>query len=192
MRVHSRKRAGFTLVELLIVVGIIGLLSAIAVPSFISYQARSRRSEAYANLAAVARLQTTFHAEQGQYFEAAAWPDYVAAGGLGTARMEWDVLSEAAYEDLGWRPEGQVYYTYESNTGATSCTCAVCFTATAAGDVDADGLPAALMFVHPETDTDGNVIGECPAGLFGFGTPVDGSGDPIYDTVAIQRSLDEF
>lgn len=193
MRVPSRQRAeGFTIIELLIVVGIIGLLSAIAVPSFLAYQARSRRSEAYSNLAAVARLQNTYYAERGQFFEAGAWPDYTAHGGLSTSRMEWDVLSEAAYDDLGWRPEGAVFYTYESNTGATLCTCSVCFTATAAGDVDADGLPAALMYVHPETDLDNTVVGECPSGLFGFGTPVDDGGDPVYDRVAIQRTLDEF
>ena len=193
MTVRVRQRAGFTLIELLIVVGIIGLLSAIAFPNFISYQARSRRSEAYANLAAVARLQTSYHAEQGEFFEAGAWPDYVAHGGLGTDKMEWDGLSEAAYADLGWRPEGRVFYAYESNTGATPCTCTQCFTATAAGDVDADGLPSAVMFVHPETDADGAVTGECPSGLFGFGTPIDAqTGQPQYDVVAIQRSTDEY
>ena len=166
--VRARKQSGFTLVELLIVIGIIGVLAAIAVPNFISYQARARRSEAYANLSAVARLQTSYHAERGEYFEAGAWPNYVANGGLGSKKMMWDALSEAAYADLGWRPEGQVFYAYETNTGATPCTCTQCFTATAAGDVDADGLPSAVMYVHPESDPDGTVTGECPSGLFGF------------------------
>ena len=193
MTVRVRQRAGFTLIELLIVVGIVGLLSAIAIPNFISYQARSRRSEAYANLAAVARLQTSYHAELGEFFEAGAWPNYVAHGGLSTEKMEWDALSEAAYADLGWRPEGKVFYAYESNTGATPCDCTQCFTATAAGDVDADGSPSAVMFVHPETDADGAVTGECPSGLFGFGTPIDPqTGQPQYDVIAIQRSTDDY
>jgi type IV pilus assembly protein PilA len=186
-------KAGFTLVELMIVVGIIGLLAAIAVPNFISYQARSRRSEAYANLAAVARSQTTYHAERGEFFEAGAWPNFAAYGGLSARKMDWDAASEVAYADLGWRPEGRVYYAYDTNTGATPCTCSVCFTATAAGDVDDDDLNSAIMYVHPETTTGGAVIGECPSGLFGFGTPVDFvSGLPVYDTVAVQRSLDEY
>ena len=193
MRVRPNSDAGFTLVELMIVVGIIGLLAAIAVPNFISYQARSRRSEAYVNLAAVARIQSAYHAERGEFFEAGAWPDFTAYGGLSTRKMEWDAASELAYAELGWRPEGQVFYAYDTNTGATACTCTVCFTATAAGDVDDDDLVSAVMYVHPETTPEGGIIGECPSGLFGFGTPVDlGSGQPIYDRVAVQRSLDQY
>ena len=193
MRARSNAGAGFTLIELMIVVGIIGLLAAIAVPNFISYQARSRRSEAYVNLAAVARLQNTYHAERGEFFEAGAWPDFAANGGLSTRKMDWDAASDLAYAELGWRPEGQVFYTYDTNTGATACTCSICFTATAAGDVDDDDLNSAIMYVHPETTPDGAVVGECPSGLFGFGTPVDyASGQPVYDTVAVQRSLDEY
>ena len=193
MRVRPNSEAGFTLVELMIVVGIIGLLAAIAVPNFISYQARSRRSEAYVNLAAVARIQSAYQAERGEFFEAGAWPDFSAYGGLSTRKMEWDADSEAAYAELGWRPEGQVFYTYESNTGATPCTCTMCFTVTAAGDVDDDDLNSAVMYVHPETTAEGVIIGECPSGLFGFGTPVDvNTGQPVYDRVAVQRSLDQY
>ena len=193
MRVRPNSEAGFTLVELMIVVGIIGLLAAIAVPNFISYQARSRRSEAYVNLAAVARIQSAYQAERGEFFEAGAWPDFTAYGGLSTRKMEWDADSEAAYAELGWRPEGQVFYTYESNTGATPCTCTMCFTVTAAGDVDDDDLNSAVMYVHPETTAEGVILGECPSGLFGFGTPVDvNTGQPVYDRVAVQRSLDQY
>jgi type IV pilus assembly protein PilA len=190
MRLRSNSEAGFTLIELLIVVGIIGLLSAIAVPNFISYQARSRRSEAYVNLAAVARIQSAYYAERGEFFEAGSWPIFVD---LSTQKMEWDAASEAAYAELGWRPEGQVFYAYDTNTGATACTCSVCFTATAAGDVDNDDLNSAVMYVHPETTAEGVVTGECPSGLFGFGTPIDsGTGQPVYDRVAVQRSLDQY
>ncbi len=193
MRVRSNSEAGFTLVELMIVVGIIGLLSAIAIPNFLSYQARSRRSEAYVNLAAVARIQNAYHAERGEYFEAGAWPDFAPYGGLSTRKMAWDAASELAYGELGWRPEGQVYYSYDTNTGATPCTCTTCFTATAAGDVDDDDLNSAVMYVHPETTPGGVVIGECPSGLFGFGTPIDSmTGQPVYDAVAVQRSLDQY
>jgi type IV pilus assembly protein PilA len=193
MRLRSNPKAGFTLIELMIVVGIIGLLAAIAVPNFISYQARSRRSEAYVNLAAVARIQSTYYAEQGEYFEAGSWPNFADYGGLSTRKMEWDAASELAYAELGWRPEGQVFYSYDVNTGPDSCSCTVCFTASAVGDVDDDDVNSAVMYVHPETTAAGVITGECPSGLFGLGAPVDReTGQPIYDTVAVQRSLDEY
>jgi prepilin-type N-terminal cleavage/methylation domain-containing protein len=193
MRLRSNAESGFTLIELMIVVGIIGLLSAIAVPNFLSYQARSRRSEAYVNLAAIARIQSAYHAEQGEYFEAGSWPNFVPYGGLSTRKMEWDAASELAYAELGWRPEGQVFYAYDVNTGPETCSCTICFTASAVGDVDDDDLNSAVMYVHPETSPDGALIGECPSGLFGFGTPVDdATGQPVYDRVAVQRSLDQY
>lgn len=190
MMARSRRQAGFTLVELLIVVGIIGLLAAIAVPNFLSYQARSRRSEAFANLAGISRIQQTFFAERGEYFETGAWPN---VDNLGTTKMEWDAASEVAFAELGWKPEGAVYYAYDVSARAQECSCTVCFTASATGDVDDDDLNSMVMFVHPQTDSDGNITGVCPSGLLGFGTPVDlQTGLPVYDAVAVQRSLDEY
>ena len=192
---RNRREGGFTLVELMIVVALIGVLTAVAIPNFMNYQARSRRSEAFANLSAIGRVQKTYHATKGEFFDSGP-----AVAGLhgspvrwrsARTRWTWDADSEAGLGGLGWRPEGAVWYSYQSNV---CCADGMCFTASAYGDVDDDGFPSAVMYVEPKQDSDGNVVTECASGMpapLNFGTPI-GPGGRIYSQVAVQRSTDEY
>lgn len=58
---------GFTLVELMIVVSLIGILSAIAISNFKKMTARAHQSEAKIQLAATYSTQKSFYVEKGSY-----------------------------------------------------------------------------------------------------------------------------
>lgn len=194
MILKRRRKNGFTLIELVIAVGMIGLLAAIAIPNFMRYQARARRGEAYANLGGIARSERGYFAEKGIYYEALTQPNPGGGGAnLGAMTHGWDAAAEAEFAALGWEPEGRVRYAYDINTGATGCDCDdTCFTATAYGDVDNDDLLSAVMYVSPGRDDSGGLV-ECPAHLFGFGTPLKrNSTQKIYNEVAVNWASDEY
>lgn len=56
-------KKGFSLIELMIVVTIIGILAAIAVPNYQRFQAKARQSEAKSNLAALYAAEKAFFSE---------------------------------------------------------------------------------------------------------------------------------
>jgi type IV pilus assembly protein PilA len=58
---------GFSLIELMIVVAIIGVLSAIAIPNFQKFQSKAKTSEAKTSLAAIYTAEKAFYAEWAQY-----------------------------------------------------------------------------------------------------------------------------
>lgn len=191
---RPRSRGGFTLVELMIVVALIGVMSAIAVPQFYTYQARSRRGEGFSNLAGIARSFIAYGAEKGSYPDMATLEgeptlpkpgDYMMPA-PSTVKMPWDAKTSAFFDRVGFKVEGSVFYSYDVNSD-TGCSCVLCFTATAHGDVDGDGNMSALMYVRPQRDGTGAILDACPDSLFGYGPPMS-----LYDEVAVQASTDPY
>jgi len=62
-----RRRKGFSLIELMIVVTVIGILSAVAIPTYMGIQKRARRSEFKTNLEILRLLEEKAFAERGAY-----------------------------------------------------------------------------------------------------------------------------
>ena len=64
---RSTAQAGFTLIELMIVVAIIGVISAIALPSYNSYMTKSRRADAKVALTKMADAQERWYLQNSTY-----------------------------------------------------------------------------------------------------------------------------
>ncbi len=72
MRFAVKSQKGFSLVELMIVVGIIGILAALAVPRFTAFQAKARQAEAKTNLTQIYTLQESYALDNNTYIAVAA------------------------------------------------------------------------------------------------------------------------
>lgn len=111
---HTQK--GFTLIELMIVVAIIGILAALAVPRFQMFQAKARQSEAKANLSHIYTLEQSYFGDNDSYVA------FAALGATGEC---------PGGNSLGFRigpcpANGKIRYTYNGAANAN-----VAFTATA-------------------------------------------------------------
>lgn len=84
-----RPQKGFTLIELMIVVGIIGILVAIAAPNFAKYQSKARQAEAKISLAAVYTAEKSFYSEYSSYIPSMDAIGYAAEGNKRFYSLGW-------------------------------------------------------------------------------------------------------
>lgn len=106
----TRSRRGFTLIELMITVAIIGVLAAVAVGVFSGYQRRTRALEIEQFLGAVSAAQEEFRGYTGRYF--ASGTGFCPASDPGTSAREWDEVCLETWEPLAMQLPNPTRFSY--------------------------------------------------------------------------------
>ena len=130
-----RLNKGFSLVELMIVVAIIGILAAIAIPNYIKYQLSAKRSEVNGAVDGIKNAEAKYDAEHDGYLNAAVQPR--ADSALNKAQIAWNTTA-TDWISLGWAPDGNVRGNYLVAVTAASGTTPQSYTITGKSDVDDD------------------------------------------------------
>ena len=139
MRYSKHEQQGFTLVEVMVVVTIIGILASIALPTIARYQVKSRQAEARSTLGGIFVSQMVFYGENGR-FGGIAQIGFAVAGitnrynyravttdNNGNQTPQPGDLIPATVGPV--TPDNAIFPAESSNTG---------FTATATGNIDVD------------------------------------------------------
>ncbi|BBO57971.1 type IV minor pilin protein PilE [Cobetia sp. AM6] len=135
----ARAQGGFGLLELMIAVAIIGILAAIAYPSYQDQVERSRRTDATTALLALAQTQERIMATCGEYATASVTAatscgDALGGGGGGIGLGQADAVSEEGFYNLAVAGDADSYTLTATATGsqANDADCAT-FTLTELG-----------------------------------------------------------
>ena len=147
----KRPQSGFTLIELMIVVAIIGILAAVAIPAFMDYMKKSKKTEAGLQLNKIMKNDKVYFVANASYVptSGATLPATTACGSVGgknpAAPAAWLV---AGWKDLDFQIDEPNLFNYTYTGGVTSAT------ARAVGDLDCDGT--SITFVLALTAPNGN------------------------------------
>ncbi len=167
----KKARKGFTLIELLIVIAIIAILAAIAIPQFSAYRRRAYNSSAESDLRNTKTAEEALFADVQYYGKSGATAQLPGAGGYGAGALYSGPLNAATANQAG-----ALLTTNDQAGNARGVGIGVGARDDLEADTDANGASYIILTEHGQgntgygTDSDGNAIYYCKNDAF-IGTP---------------------
>ena len=152
MRKMLNKKSGFTLIELMIVVAILGILAAIAIPAFVTYVRRSKTVEATENIDKMFSAVSSYYnpgEKQAQGITGAQYDHCTILTSTDGKTDPSDIKQEGVWNTTSWAAQSggigfsvpYAYYSYSFESPGTACTrphSTPMYTLRATGDLDND------------------------------------------------------
>jgi type II secretion system protein G len=135
--------SGFTLIELMVVVAIVGVLASLAIPKFLEYMKKAKRTEAEVHLVAISK------AADSSFIENAFYPQGIQASSPAVAccqqankmcavdANDWNGVP--MWDELGFEMTQPFRFQYDYSSAAPNA-----YEAHAIGDLDCDGIAVAF------------------------------------------------